>query len=206
MIVSRLRRLLRTPYRRLRLGMSTRRLSRAGVVVDGYAFVSGNLKIFKAANSSIHIGHEVVLNSSSSRNTLEARGPVLIRTISQGARIEIGPRTGITSATISSANSITLGENVLVGSGVIITDSDHHVVRPPLGVSRRNLGLPGRDPANAVVIEDDVFIGARSIILKGVRIGTGSVVGAGSVVAQDIPAGVVAAGNPCRVLSRLEHS
>ncbi|WP_354298600.1 DapH/DapD/GlmU-related protein [Pseudarthrobacter sp. PvP022] len=55
-------------------------------------------------------------------------------------------------------------------------------------------------------IGDDVFIGARSIILKGVEIGNGSVIGAGSVVSASIPAGVVAAGNPCTVLRPLREA
>ncbi len=55
-----------------------------------------------------------------------------------------------------------------------------------------------------IVIEDDVFIGMNSLILKGVTIGRGSVVGAGSVVTRDVPAGVVVAGNPATVVRRLE--
>ena len=54
-----------------------------------------------------------------------------------------------------------------------------------------------------IVIEDVVFIGMQSLILKGVRIGCGSVVGAGSVVVMDVPPGVVVAGNPARVVKRL---
>ena len=56
----------------------------------------------------------------------------------------------------------------------------------------------------AVVIEDGAFIGARCIILKGVRIGRGSVIGAGSVVSRDVPAGVIAAGNPAKVVKELK--
>ena len=55
-----------------------------------------------------------------------------------------------------------------------------------------------------IVIEDHVLIGARSIILKGVTIGHGSVIGAGSVVVRDIPANCIAAGNPCVVIKMLE--
>jgi maltose O-acetyltransferase len=61
--------------------------------------------------------------------------------------------------------------------------------------------LPGRTAP--VHIGRDVFIGARTVVLKGSRIGDGTVIGAGSVVSGDIPAGVIAAGNPCRVVRRL---
>lgn len=55
-----------------------------------------------------------------------------------------------------------------------------------------------------IVIEDDVLIGARSIVLKGVTIGARSVIGAGSVVVKDIPADCIAAGNPCKVIKYLK--
>jgi acetyltransferase-like isoleucine patch superfamily enzyme len=54
------------------------------------------------------------------------------------------------------------------------------------------------------VIEDDVFVGMQSIILKGVTIGSGSVVGAGSVVTRNVPPGVVVAGNPAQVIKKLD--
>ena len=55
-----------------------------------------------------------------------------------------------------------------------------------------------------IVIEDDVWVGAHSIILKGVTIGARSIIGAGSVVTKSIPADCVAAGNPCRVIKNLK--
>ena len=56
----------------------------------------------------------------------------------------------------------------------------------------------------SIVIEDDVWVGAHSIILKGVTIGARSIIGAGSVVTKSIPADCVAAGNPCKVLKSLK--
>jgi len=106
----------------------------------------------------------------------------------------IGNNVGISGCTISASVSITIGNHVLVGSGAIITDGDAHPVDP----DERRTGMTGvRAP---VVVEDDVFIGARSIILKGVTIGRGSVIGAGAVVARDVPPYSVAVGNPARIV------
>lgn len=151
--------------------------------------------------SEILLGARIVLNGMARKNTLEARGPVILRTFRPGARIVIGDDSGMTSCTISAGSSVELGQRVLIGSGVIITDSDHHVV--DIAIGRRFAGLPSSSSDRPVLVGDDVFIGARSIILKGVEIGTGSVIGAGSVVSTSIPAGVVAAGNPCRVIRAL---
>ena len=87
------------------------------------------------------------------------------------------------------------------GAGCLITDSDSHPLHPS---DRR------RDHAKTVtkpiVIEDDVFVGARAIVLKGVRLGQGCVVGAGSVVTKDVPAMAIAAGNPAKVVAQVERT
>jgi maltose O-acetyltransferase len=90
--------------------------------------------------------------------------------------------------------AVTIGDRVQIGSAVQILAADH-----PLDPETRRTGVESGRP---VVIEDDVWIGAGAILVPGVTIGSGSVIGAGSVVTRDIPAGVVAVGNPCRVLRR----
>ncbi|WP_275934673.1 acyltransferase [Microbacterium testaceum] len=179
-------------------------VARKGITVGRAVVITGRLQVHAHKGSSILLADNVVLNSRVSRNSLEARGPMIIKTLFPGARISIGAESGVTSSTISAAGTITIGARVLIGAGCVITDSDHHVVRPPVGVSRRHLGLPRVSDVHGVTIEDDVFIGARSIILKGVTIGRGSVIGAGSVVARDIAPNTVAAGNPCVPISKLE--
>lgn len=176
----------------------------AGVEVIGDAKVYGRLRVKKWRKSRIVVGRGVTLNASVKRNTLEARGPTILQTLRPGAVIEIGTDTGMTSATISAGVNVRIGERVLIGAGVLITDSDHHVVEPGPGEKRRFMGLPLGNQSHSVLIGDDVFLGARSIVLKGVNIGDGSVVGAGSVVTQSIPPFSVAAGNPCRVIRNLK--
>ena len=80
----------------------------------------------------------------------------------------------------------------------MILDSDLHRLEP----SRRH----ERPTPRPVQIEDDVWIGAQAIVLRGVRIGYGSVVAAGSVVTRSVPAMSVVAGNPARVVRRIQDS
>jgi len=110
------------------------------------------------------------------------------------ARINIGNNVGMSGATITCCSEISIGDDVLIGSGVLITDNDAHPIHPEL-----------RDRAEYVLISPvklgkRVFVGARAIILKGVTIGDGAVIGAGAVVTKDIPANSIAVGNPARVV------
>jgi len=123
---------------------------------------------------------------------------------SRNMRNVLGNDTGISSASISAIRRIVIGQGVLVGSGCIITDTDHHYVEVPEGIRRRYAGIPEGRHDDEVFISDDVFLGARTIVLKGVRIGQGAVIGAGSVVSRDVPEYVLAAGNPCRIVGRVE--
>jgi acetyltransferase-like isoleucine patch superfamily enzyme len=96
---------------------------------------------------------------------------------------------------ISAAHSIFIGDSCMLASHAYITDSDWH------GIYDRSL-TPTE--IHSVVLEDNVWIGDSAIVCKGVRIGRNSIVGAGSVVTCDIPANVIAAGNPARIIRRLD--
>jgi acetyltransferase-like isoleucine patch superfamily enzyme len=143
----------------------------------------------------IEIGKNFVAVSSHKHNSIGLIQPVVIKTLSKDATIIIGDDVGISGCTISAAGKIIIGNEVLIGSGALITDSDAHSIHPK---GRRYIALPA--PPQPVIIEDNVFIGARAIILKGVTIGIGSVIGAGSVVTRNIPPYSIASGNPARVI------
>ena len=96
------------------------------------------------------------------------------------------------NCTILDIAPVTIGDNVMLAPGVGIYTAGHSV-HPDARRSGYEYGRP-------ITIGDDVWIGANSVICPGVTIGSGAVIGAGSVVTRDIPANVVAAGNPCRVL------
>jgi acetyltransferase-like isoleucine patch superfamily enzyme len=114
------------------------------------------------------------------------------------AVIEIGDAAQINNNAFikSEGPGIRIGARALIGSEVTIYDSDFHDLRP----DRRRGGQP---KMAAVELAEDVFVGDRVLILKGVRIGAHSVIGAGSVVTSSIPDGVIAAGNPARVIGEI---
>ncbi len=90
---------------------------------------------------------------------------------------------------------IRLGRNVLVGPGVQFLAATH-----PLDARER---LSGRELAAPITVEENAWLGGGAILCPGVTIGANTTIGAGSVVTRDIPAGVLAVGNPCRVVRRL---
>ena len=114
------------------------------------------------------------------------------------AVIEIGDEAEINNNAYlkSEGAGIHIGARALLGSNVQILDSDFHDLHP----DRRRGGRPAMAP---VRLEENVFVGDGTKILKGVTIGRDSVIGAGSVVTRSIPAGVIAAGNPARVVRDL---
>lgn len=90
---------------------------------------------------------------------------------------------------------VTFGDHVFIGPNCVFSTAGH-----PLDAERRNRGL---EYARPITVGDNVWFGASVTVLPGVSIGDGAVIGAGSVVNRDIPAGVVAAGTPCRVLRQI---
>lgn len=119
--------------------------------------------------------------------------------VEPGATLTIGNNVGMSSTRLWIHESARIGNNVKIGGCVLITDTDAH----PMDYVARRSSNEGTKSA-PVVIEDDVWVGAHCIILKGVTIGARSVIGAGSVVTKSIPADCVAAGNPCRVIKNLK--
>jgi acetyltransferase-like isoleucine patch superfamily enzyme len=146
----------------------------------------------------ISIGDRCRLRSREGSNPV---GPVrrcMLATMYPGASIAIGADSGLTGTAISAGESVIIGRRVLCGSNVTITDTDHHGIE-----LRDRRGSPAILP---VEIEDDVWLGLSVIVLKGVTIGRGTVVAAGSVVTRSLPAMVLAAGNPAKVVRELDDA
>lgn len=154
--------------------------------------------ITMASDSSIMIEDNVVMCSTSRCTALGVNHPVILRTIKQNAFLSIGKDTGISGVTICAATSVKIGKGCLLGANVVIMDTDFHPVN---SFNRRH----DKDNISTEKIEinDNVFIGYNSIILKGVTIGKNSVVAAGSIVTHDVPENVIVAGNPAVVIKEL---
>ncbi len=139
---------------------------------------------------------------------------------SQNGYVRVGDHSYIGSSTFISRSSITVGENVTIAWGCTIYDHDSHSIDYSLrrkdidnqlvdmrmggGVGVRNKEWDWVN-TKPIVIEDDAWIGMNCIILKGVTIGKGAIVGAGSVVTKDVPAWTLVAGNPARVIKDLPY-
>lgn len=176
------------------------RLRGLGVQIYGQAQFLGMPIVSMEKGGRIEVHDGVVLCSMSTYTALGICHPVVLRTIRPGASISIGSNTGISGASICAATSVTIGQDVLLGANVTITDTDFHAIKPD---ERRYNNNPVDIPTAPVVISNNVFIGAGSYILKGVEIGENSIIGAGSVVTKSIPSNVIAAGNPAKVIKIL---
>jgi acetyltransferase-like isoleucine patch superfamily enzyme len=152
--------------------------------------------VYLFPGSVINIENNVRIRTSRISNFIGLNRRSTISTHSQTAEIIIGNNCAFSAIVIGARESIRIGNDVMVGANVLITDFDWHSMRP----DERQHGVPASRP---IVIADNVFIGYSATILKGVSIGENSVIGANSVVTKDIPANVIAAGNPCRVIKAI---
>lgn len=151
--------------------------------------------------SRIQIGNQCVMCSRSNQTALGVNHPIVLRTLRPGAELKIGNGVRMSGTTICAAERVVIGDRCVIGANVTIVDTDFHSLDPSI----RSTPEDSRSAkAEAVVIGDDVFVGGGSFILKGVKIGVGAVIGAASVVARDVPAGTIVAGNPAREVARVE--
>ena len=150
-------------------------------------------------NGSLVIGDGFKCNNKITSNSIGLIQPCVFNISAAGSKIVIGNNVGISGSTICARRSVIIGDNVLIGSGCIITDTDAH----PINWRLRREGRDDLKAIEPVIIGNDVFIGARSIILKGVSIGDRAVIGAGSVVCKDVPADTIVAGNPAVIVKKL---
>lgn len=172
-------------------------LSKHGVNVKVKTY--GKIKFKLAKTSSIKIGSGTTIRSHWRSNPSGGGQQRSIFTLKDGASLEIGNNVGISNSTVYCRERIVIEDNVLVGVNCVIYDTDCHSI----DYNQRLAGEEGAKHA-PVVIREGAWIGGHCIILKGVTVGTHSVIGAGSVVTKDIPDYELWAGNPARFIKKLE--
>lgn len=145
------------------------------------------------------IGKNFQMNNGIKGNPIGRAQPCILF-VNKNAELIIGNDVGISQTALICHYKIKIGNHVKIGGNVCIYDTDFHSLDPK---ERQDSDLDFNNKKRAsVVIEDNVFIGAHSTILKGVTVGENSVIGACSVVAKNIPENEIWAGNPARFIKK----
>lgn len=155
--------------------------------------------VMVARGGKCSIGNNFSMNNSIKGNPIGSYRKCTFF-VDRNAVLTIGEHVGISQTAIICHKSITIGNYVKMGGGVSIYDTDFHSLNPEIRKSKDDLRQRIEKP---VVIKDNVFIGAHSIILKGVTIGKNSIIGAGSVVTKSVPDNQIWAGNPAKFIRNL---
>ena len=184
----------RSMRRTLQLVFNRLQFAVKGVTLKGSPReINGIVCVRRSRAGSIEIGEGAKINSGGRYNIIapDLKTRCVLRTIGSG-RIVIGRNAAVSNAAIVAAEAVTVGDNVMIGGGVRIWDTDFH----PLAYAERAVSDEAPGKSAPVVIRDGAFIGADSIILKGADIGERAVIGAGSVVRGKVGADEVRSGNP----------
>ena len=158
--------------------------------------IKGRIRLY--GEGHFKFGRDLKFNCSLESNFIGLFKTCTVAVV-KDARLEIGDYSGFSGVSIYCANEIKIGSHVNCGGNVCIWDTDFHPLDPEL----RRIHMIAEINTDPIIIEDDVFIGAGSIILKGVKIGARSVIGAGSVVSKNIPPDEIWAGNPVKFIRKI---
>lgn len=173
---------------------------KCGVVFDPYAVsFHGMPRLWFDKGSKVEFCGKFMCNSGIGGGTIDNHLFSQIHVYGNG-HLTIGDGAGISNACIHCKDRVIIGENVNIGAGAMIFDTDFH----SMDWRDKRDGVDVQKASHAPVhIKDYAFIGAGAIVMKGVTIGEKSRVGAGSVVTKNIPDGEVWAGNPARKIGEI---
>ena len=171
---------------------------RKSIILSNHVYING--RILLSGTKNIKIGNHVYINSNEKSNPIGGNIRCYFKTLRDGIII-IDDGSRLSNVAITSFSKVYIGKNVYIGGGSKIYDTDFHSLDYQ---ERINGGGKELSVQSAPIqIFDGVFIGAQTIILKGVTIGEKSIIGAGSVVTKDIPPGEIWAGNPARFIRKI---
>jgi acetyltransferase-like isoleucine patch superfamily enzyme len=156
----------------------------------GFLFVS-NKGIFK-------LGKGLLVNSNRFANIIGSGSSSSIM-IGENAKLEIGNHVGLSNSTICCREEITIGDHTIIGGNCKIWDTDFH----PTSIELRIKDINSNAKTSPIQIGKYVFLGADSILMKGITVGDFAVIGAGSVVRTNIPENEVWAGNPAVFVKKI---
>lgn len=176
-----------------------------GVKIGKQPRFCGLLQCNIAPSSTFEIGDNLIIVSGGYRNEIGRNSKSYI-TLYDNSKLKIGDYVGMSDVTISCRKEIIIGDYVTIGGDVLILDSNAHCLdwkrRRTERIFYSDLYNNGSIKHASIIIGDDVFIGARSIITKGVKIGSRSIIATGSVVVCDIPSDEIWGGNPARFIKK----
>lgn len=160
---------------------------------------NGTPYVMVAHGGKCTIGNNFAMNNGIKGNPIGSYRKCTIF-VDRNAELKIGNNVGMSQTALICHKSITIGNYVKIGGGVSIYDTDFHSLDPEIRKSKEDIMNRKEKP---VVIKDNAFIGAHSIILKGVTIGENSIIGAGSVVTKSVPDNQIWAGNPAKFIRNI---
>ncbi|MDD5448572.1 MAG: acyltransferase [Actinomycetota bacterium] len=187
-----------------RVFLNAWKLKKSGVELGAFSWIEGNVKVYLAARSGVRIGKRVFIPRDieilgNDDGKIIIGDDVSIDScarfhVANQATLQIGNKVGVGAYDFLDAfDDLTIGENTMLGPFLHVICADHGVKRDIPMREQRGTYAP-------ISIGKDCWIGSEVVVLKGVTIGDGAVVGAGSVVTKDIPEYCIAAGVPARVL------
>lgn len=167
-----------------------------GVKLGKNVKFDGKCHFMRFPGTKITIGDNCEFRSRNNSNLIGINRPCSISTNQSNiaAVLEIGNNCGFSGTVIGVFKHVKIGNNLRCGANTLITDSDWHHDDPRVG-----------EPKD-VNIGDNVWLGVNVVILKGVTIGDNTLIGANSVVTKNIPANVIAAGNPCKIIAKINNN
>ena len=167
-------------------------------------------KVYVRGKGIITIGDDFHLTSDDCLNPICRNLRAVLFVPQKESKIIIGNNVGMSSVCLWAQKGIMIGDNVNIGGDCLIMDSDAHPIdymhrRDSFIQEFGQIEYESKIHSCPIIIEEDVWIGARCQILKGVKIGARSIIAAGSIVTKDIPSDVIAGGNPARIIKYLNN-
>jgi acetyltransferase-like isoleucine patch superfamily enzyme len=169
---------------------------------QAFPIINGRIKI--VGKGEIRIGTNVIFNTGKNYNPIGGDTILRLCAVNKTSKLQIGNNVGISNSTIYCSNSIIIEDNVLIGGSCKIYDTDFHSMDFFFRTSAfKNQETDEEAKKAKVLIKNGAWVGGHCIILKGITIGSRSIIGAGSVVSTNIPDNEIWAGNPIKFIRKI---